>query len=183
MYLSKKMVRNILEETINGLISKIWDLPIDSNFCWFSGKREKTIWETEWMLFQLMETIWTNKIIETNIEKLQTAISKQINEILDEKVKKALEKFREIKYEKILDKYQNHTNILDKIDWLYEEIKKEDGNFEDLVINFYNCKTIVELNLELFSWEEKTVLAIRLRFYQQEITKLLEKHKSDNKQH
>jgi hypothetical protein len=178
----KKMVNTILDKTVDNLISKIEKLPLEDKDCWFSSKWEKTIWETIWTLSQLIETIWTNQITEKNIKKIKDTTNQQINKVLNKETQKALKKFREIKFEEIQDKFAESIDILDRIDVLFETIQLQNHDFYDHIINFQNYKKIIESNLVLFSWEEKTILETRLKFYQDQIEGILEQYKLDRQQ-
>jgi hypothetical protein len=176
------MIKNLLDKTVDNLISKIEELPLEDKDSWFSSKWEKAIWETIWTLSQLIETIWTNQITEKKIEKIKDTTNQQINKVLNKETQKALKKFREIKFEEIQDKFVESIDILDKIDLLFETIQLKNHDFYNHIINFQNYKTIIESNLALFSWEEKTILATRLKFYQDQIEEILKQYKLDRQQ-
>lgn len=175
------MVSNLLDKTVDNLISKIQGLPLDEKDYWFSSKWKKTIWETIWTLFQLIETIWTNQITEKNIEKVKNTTNQQIDKILNEDAQKALQEFREIKFKIIQNTLSKNISILDRIDELFEKINKQENDLEDLIINFRNHKTIIESNLNLFYWEEKKSLVTRLKFYQDQINEILKQYNSTHK--
>ncbi|MDD3262895.1 MAG: hypothetical protein PHR61_03530 [Candidatus Absconditabacteria bacterium] len=175
------MVSNLLDKTVDNLISKIQGLPLDEKDYGFSSKWKKTIGETIGTLFQLIETIGTNQITEKNIEKVKNTTNQQIDKILNEDAQKALQEFREIKFKIIQNTLSKNISILDRIDELFEKINKQENDLEDLIINFRNHKTIIESNLNLFYGEEKKSLVTRLKFYQDQINEILKQYNSTHK--